>query len=274
MQRTLLAFITILLLGFSASAQTIVMNPSAEPELKGILFNNEWSAGARLYSNGWGVFGERTWIPSIRKSRFLRVEFQEIKDFRDKKQSAELAFFGPGLENPKDFFFGKQNQFYVLRIGMGQKRVLGEKAEKNGVRLSFVWEGGLSLGFLKPYYLDLAYPLPEGSNGNSQSFVILTQRYTEANKNVFTDWFSIAGASGWGNGFSEIEPVPGGYGKIGLSFDWASNDDFVKSLEAGFQLDVYYKRIPLSVLEDNKPFFMGAYIGFQFGKRWLNQKNL
>jgi len=239
-------------------------------EEKGVLYFNEWSIGARLLSNGWEVFGERSKIKSIHKTRIIQFGFSEIKHWKERKQQAEYTFLGSNLESPKNFYYGKQNQFYTLRAGYGFRKNIADKAEKNGVRVSLSYLGGITLGLLKPYYLDLAYPV-EDNDPNVLTFLIVSQRYSEKNHDKFLDWYSIAGASGFKYGFVEIEPVPGIYGKFGLNFDWAGKEEYVKALEAGLMLDLYYKRIPLMVEEEhnyNRFYFLQAYVSFQFGKRW------
>ena len=39
-------------------------------------------------------------------------------------------------------------------------------------------------------------------------------------------------------------------------------------LEVGIKADIYYKKVPIMVSDDNKFFFLAAYVSFQFGKRW------
>lgn len=236
-------------------------------EKKGIIYNNELSGGIRLLTNGWGVFMERSKILNIRRTRVLQWGFSEVRDYKQRKQSPAVAFVtSNGVDvDQKDFFFGKQNNFYTFRFGYGYRHIIADKAEKNGVRVSISYIGGLTVGVLKPYYLELAYPV-----GDNQ-FDLFVQPYIEGpegNEEVFLDIFSINSAAGFRYGFRELEPVPGGYGKLGLTFDWAGKEEFIKALEAGVMVDVYYKNIKLMVNQDNRPFFLAAYLSFQFGKRW------
>lgn len=250
---------------FAAIAQRSAMNVPVEE--KGVLLHNEWSIGGRLNTNGWEIFGERSKIKSIHKTRIIQFGFSEIKHWKERKQQAEYTFLGSNLESPKNFYYAKQNLFYTLRAGYGFRKNIADKAEKNGVRVSLSYLGGITIGLLKPYYLDLAYPV-EDNDPNVLTFIIVSQKYSEKNHDKFLDWYSIAGASGFKYGITEIEPVPGVYGKFGLNFDWAGKEEFVKELEAGLILDLYYKRIPIMVSDDNKFYFLSAYISFQFGKRW------
>ena len=233
-------------------------------EQKGVLYHDEWSIGGRLLSNGWEAFFERAKIQNIHKTRIIQAGFSEVKHWKEKKQPAELTIFGSNLESPKNFYYGKQNFFFTLRAGYGFRKNIADKAEKNGVRFSMTYLGGVSLGLLKPYYLVLVYPNP--NNETDPKYV--NQKYSDKNEDAFLDRFRIAGASGFKYGLTEIEPLPGIYGKFGLNFDWAGKEEFVKSLEAGIQMDIYYKKVPIMVSDDNKFYYIAAYVSFQFGKRW------
>ncbi|TVR81081.1 MAG: hypothetical protein EA412_03775 [Chitinophagaceae bacterium] len=228
-----------------------------------ILYNNERSGGASISTNGWSVFYETGKIQTINSTRIWSFEFAQLKHAKERKQPAELTFTGSFFENKRDFFYGKQNNFYTFRVGYGFKRMLGDRANKSGVRVSYTYMGGLSLGILKPYYLNLVY-----QNRDTQNrFEIRPERYTDENAAKYLDWFSISGASPFRYGLNEIEPVPGVFGRVGLHFDWAAMDEFITALELGVNLDVFYKNIPIMITEDNKPYFLGGYLQLKFGKR-------
>ena len=42
----------------------------------------------------------------------------------------------------------------MLRVGMGAKRYFSEKAKRKGIAIGINYQAGVSLGLLKPYYLD------------------------------------------------------------------------------------------------------------------------
>lgn len=139
--------------------------------------------------------------------------------------------------------------------------MIGEKAEKSGFQVAFDYAGGLSAGFIKPYYLDI-YNTDEGG-GLTRSV-----KYTDETASLFLDATSIYGASGFSVGFNEIKFTPGVFGKAGLNFDWATYDDWVKALETGIGAEVYLKQIPLMITEQNKAYFLYLYLSLQFGKKW------
>lgn len=218
-------------------------------------YKHEASGGLRLQTTGFTVFGEFGWIKDIYRTRLLQVEYSYYIDFRQKKQKAQAA-------SERDYIFGLQNRFHVIRAAYGFKRTIADKAARNGVRLSAIFFGGVSLGLLKPYYLNLIQPTTDGTRK------ILAERYSEANADRFLNHDSIAGAAPVRYGLNQMQPVVGAHIKAGLDFDWGTKDEFVKALEAGVMFDVYYKRLPIMVNNSNRFFQAAFYISFQFGKRW------
>lgn len=232
-----------------------IYNPNDE-----YVYTREISGGIRAQTNGFSLFLEYGFIKNIFKTRIIQLEYQYFIDYKLKRQKAVPI----GKDSGRDYFYGLQNKFHTIRINYGVRRMIAEKARRNGVRLSFMAMGGISLGLMVPYYLDLKYQ-PDGIGG---VYEIRSERYSEANRDKFLDKQSINEASTIGKGFSKTEPVPGLHGKLGLNFDFGTRDEFVKSLEAGVMTDLYYKPLPLLINDQNRFYKFSAYISFQFGKRW------
>ena len=127
------------------------------------------------------------------------------------------------------------------------------------------YSGGPVLGLVKPYYLDIFF------NDNSTSGVfnriIVPTKYDGTNGDLFLEPSSVNGATGFGEGLDEIKIQPGIQGKVALHFDWGAFDRFVKGLEMGIMADLYFKEVPIMILEDNKNFYLNLYINAHFGKR-------
>jgi len=41
----------------------------------------------------------------------------------------------------------------------------------------------------------------------------------------------------------------------------------VKALEIGIMFDIFFKKVPIMVIDNNQPFFLNGYIILQLGKR-------
>lgn len=244
-----------------SKSNPIILNQSASNATKpsGLSYENELSLGLKATTNGWGIFGDYTKDINLDKKRLLYFELAFVKSPKETKRVNEFTI---GFTPPKPFVYGKQNSFLNVKAAIGEKRLLGQKAEKSGFQIAATYAGGFSAGLIKPYYLEVYNNDPE--NGDLTRPI----SYSSETSNLFLDATSIYGASGFGKGFNEISLAPGLFGKAGFNFDWATYDDFVKSLEAGVGCEVYLKDIPIMILENNKPYFLYLYLSLQFGKKW------
>jgi len=225
------------------------------------IYAKEWSIGARFHSNGFGLFFEHVWIKDIKRRKLIQVAFFSYNDYRDKK-SETIRKNSPKY---RKYFYGRQNHFYALNILYGNRRVIANKSEISGVKLSVVYMGGITLGVLKPYYLRF---IPSGSNDLNK---IMDKRYTGDNEDEFlgqnSSEYEIYGAGGFFRGFDKMSFAPGLQAKVGLNFDFARKNNFVTSLEVGTQIDVFYKKINIYVSDKNKPYIWNVYLSIQLGKR-------
>lgn len=263
MKRFKLLLFLLFVFTFSVQAQKKAKSYN-EADIANMVFSNEWSFGIKMHTNGFGANFERVWIKSIWKRNVLQTNFFYFKDFKEKRTKSPYA----QVFNAQGYFYGKQNNFWNINLLYGQKKVLGEKAEKNGVRVSFFYLGGVTLGILKPYGLAIV----EQENFSEVPPVTDVYYYDEDNPAPFLDPFNantrIYGAAGLRYGFNKIKPIPGIHAKFGFNFDWAGNEYIVKSIEIGAQLDVYYKKLPIMISDRNKPYILNLYLAFQLGKRW------
>jgi hypothetical protein len=232
-------------------------------ELKGIIYSTELSGGISVHTSGWGIFADLGKRDELKKKTIYQFEFTQIHSSKEVKQTIDFGFSPFGINSPKPFIYGKQNNFYLLNAAIGRQLMLAERAERSGVEVGLKLLGGVSLGLLKPYYLDLLYPVD-----NTTQYRILSEKYSEENASTFLDWFSIYGGSGFAYGLDEIKFIPGAHLKAGLNFDWATYDDFLKALEVGVIFDAYYKKVPIMIIEKNQQFFPNLYVSLQFGKKW------
>lgn len=235
----------------------------APGELKGVIYNHELSGGIIVHTSGWGIFLDVGKRQELKKKTIYEFELTQLHHPKEVKQTIDFGFSFFGINSPKPFFYGKQNNFYLLNTAIGRQFMITERAERKGVEVGIKLVGGLSLGLLKPYYLDLLYPVD-----NSTTYRIVSEGYSAENADKFLDWFSIYGGSGFGYGWGELKFIPGLHLKSGLTFDWASYDDFIKTLEVGMILDAYYKKIPIMIIENNQQFYPNLYVSLQFGKKW------
>ncbi|MET0391502.1 MAG: hypothetical protein ABW019_00120, partial [Chitinophagaceae bacterium] len=215
-----------------------------------LIFEKQNIFGIQLRTNGYGAFYEMGRMKTNRKTNIYRIDIAEIKDHKEEK------LFGGSFPFGNPFVYGKRNFFYPITLGFGQQYILGQKGNKNGVAVSAVYNAGLAIGLLRPYYVDV-----QGA-GNQQESI----KYTEENSDRFING-PFLGASGLGKGWGELKVKPGGFVKAAMRFDYGRFNESVNGLEIGMSLEAYASKIPIMLFQDDKRLFFQAYVAILFGKR-------
>lgn len=216
-----------------------------------LVYSKQSIFGIQLRTNGFGGFYEFGKMKTPRKTTIYRLDINVTKSQKEDKIPNGGVFFG----NP--FVYGKINYFYPVTLGIGQQYILGNKGNKNGVAVSALYIAGLSLGLLRPYYLEVNNP----QSGNDT-----TIKYTQADSALFLGP-SIIGGGGFGKGWGEIKVRPGGFLKAALRFDYGRFNEVVSGLEAGVSLEFYAQKIPIMMFQKDKRLFFQGYISLDFGRR-------
>jgi len=241
---------------------------SDEDSNAGIIYEREFAADLRLHTNGWAIGGNIGELKTYYLTRFYHFEFGELKhpkEYRSNNDSSVPSF----TRTSRSFIYGKQNNFLVLRAGIGEKRYFSEKAKKKGVAVGMTYIAGPALGLLKPYYLEVIQTVDNNFNPRT-----VPVRYSEETASLFLDNSRISGASGFGKGWNEVSPKLGLHGKVAVHFDWGAFDEVVKAVEAGVMFDVYFQDIEIMVENENlpnvknRPYFINLFLNVQLGKRW------
>jgi len=229
----------------------------------------ELSFGLRLNTDGWTVFSTKGYVRSqdsrqsdmFHNMRFYQVELSEKKHPKEKKAPTEQNLVGD--QPPRPYIFGKINNFYTLKLGMGYRRMIAGKPEPGTVSIHWIYAGGLSIGMLKPYYVD-AYVRQD----NSGTLAVQSIKYSDSTKESFLDPRNVVGSSGFAKGLGELQIVPGLHVKTGLHFDFAASRKTKMAVEVGVSAEVYSKNIVIMANQDTFPYFANAYVSIEFGRRW------
>jgi hypothetical protein len=209
-----------------------------------IIYHKHTIFGAGLTTDGYGLMFEKGWKKDKRKTSLLRIELYEKKHVKeDRVSSASL------LGSANSFIYGKLNNFYQFRAGYGMQYLLGSKGNKNGIEVSAVGVGGLSLGLLKPYYYDAADS---------------TGKRTRAK---FSPTLNPFGGSGFTVGWKELKVQPGAFLKTGLRFDYGRFNETVSAVDVGVITEFYSGKIPQMYGIKEKQFFFSGYVSILFGRR-------
>lgn len=239
-----------------AQEQREKLNRMIKAEEDGALVYLKQNAfGFNLNTDGFGITIEKGKYKTIKKTNLWWISLGERYHPKEERISSSISFGGLALGNP--FKYGKINNFYYFKLGFGQQRMLGTKSNKNGVAVSAIYGGGLSLGLIKPYYLSVFDP----TTGKTKDI-----KYSDDNA-AFLNGNAIDGASGLGKGFNEIKVNPGLHAKVGLRFDYGKYNDMLSALEVGVNLEYYTKSVEQMVLSKDRKLFFSGYVSLFFGRR-------
>ncbi len=247
-------------LGDSTTLVNIATKPVKPPKIKPL--NGDINAALSINTNGWGViidyrryfgsniFGNQT--DRFHHEHTFQLEIGEIKHPKEVRYGGSTIL---GISfMPHSYVLGKMNNLYHAKIGYGQNRLIAGKPESGTVAIHWTNVVGVSLGLVKPYYLDIA------NVGNV--------KYADSIEAYFINPGYISGSAGFSKGINEIKIKPGLYFKSGLIFDFANARRFVSAIELGANAEVYFQKISQMVRQDPKQAFFNAYIAIHLGRRF------
>lgn len=213
-----------------------------------ITYKKSFLFGAKLTTDGYGIFFELGRASSVKKAMLYQLEISERKHIKEEKINSYYS-------NSAPYIYGKENFFYPVKLGVQQQRLLGNKSNKNGVAITANYGGGVAVAFLRPYYVQV-------SDGNSVRYV----KYNSSDSLSFLGTH-IIGGPGFGKGWDEMTITPGLYAKAAVRFDYGAYNEVISAIEVGLTADYYSKKIPQLVYNKQKQFFFGGYVAVLFGKR-------
>lgn len=226
----------------------------------------ESSVGLRLNTDGWTFVYEngQAKTPDLKKvDKFHNVRLIQF-EFTEHRHPKELRMFGWDIDRQSDkkYVFGKVNNFYALKFNYGHRKLIAGKPFPHSVSVHWVYAGGLSIGLLKPYYVD-AYISKDGGN----TFERTNTKFESNISEYFLNPLYIIGASGMSYGIGEIKIKPGIHLKSAFHFDYAADKFLVSAIEVGGTAEFYSSKIELMANQKAYPYFFNLYAGIQFGNR-------
>jgi hypothetical protein len=216
-----------------------------------IAYKKQTVYGIKLINDGYGAFFELGRAKSIKKSMLYQLEISERKHPKEEKTPSLSNFTAP-------IIYGKINFFYPVKIGLQQQMLLGNKSNKNGVSVTGNLGGGIIVGLLRPYEIEL-------DKAGKRIFV----QYDSPDSTLFVNAYNDASAAGpnFGTGWKHMKITPGIYVKPAIRFDYGRLNEIVSALEVGINAEFYAKKIPQMLYNKQKQFFFSAYVAIMIGRR-------
>lgn len=208
--------------------------------------------GIKLATDGYGLSFEKGKYKTPRKTLLFQFELNEKKHNKEEKLAiGPQSSFG----QVNSIIWGKVNNFYQFKLGVGQQHLIGGKANKSGVAVSAIYAGGLSAGLVKPYLLDL------------ENVATREQVRKSFADTADGNQYNLLGASGFTHGWGQLKVKPGVHAKIAMRFDYGRFNETVAAIEAGLNAEYYFGKIEQLIYNKPKNFFFNAYVTILFGRR-------
>ncbi len=217
-----------------------------------LIFNKHTIFGIKLATDGYGLYFEKGKFKTPRKTLLYQFELNEKKNNKEHKITTSPDGFNYSSLVPY-----KLNNFYIFKAAVGEERLIGGKGNKNGVSVTALYSGGVSVGLLKPYYI------------NVQNTV--TQRTTHMTfPELLNDTSAVdqvTGAAGPFVGWGHLSVKPGLNAKTAMRFDYGRLNQTISAIEVGLTGEYFFGKIPQVSLVPQKSFFFNAYVCLLFGSR-------
>jgi hypothetical protein len=215
-----------------------------------LIFNKHGLFGIKLATDGYGIFYERGKYKTSTRTFLYQIELNEKKDQKDHKVSA----VGNNGFTFNSIVKGKLNNFYQLKLAVGQQHLIGGKGNKNGVAVTALYTGGVSIGMLKPYLVDV-------TTANSDSV------FRSSYPTIIDSGYLEQGATGFFAGWGGLKIKPGLNAKAAMRFDYGRLNQTITAIEAGVTGEYFFGKIPMIAFVPQRSFFFNAYVSIMFGRR-------
>ncbi len=225
---------------------------TTQADFKRQVYDRAYTLGLVFHSRGYTLNGRYLKYRDGYNMHGLEIDLAKLRHPKEVITSNDLT------NNARGYVVGRTNSFYTLRAGYIQRKILFDKTDRGSVSISWLQSGGLSLGLLKPIYLQVWTNTPDGGPRRLE-----TIRYSgEVPPSV------IQGEANFFMGIDEISLQPGIYYKTGFEFDYQLLDEKITSVEAGLIYDYFFREVPIFYEAEgdiNWSGFFQLYLAVNFG---------
>jgi hypothetical protein len=234
------------------------MNSKMRTDEEGdIIFNKQNIFGIHLSSNGYGLSFEKGYFKTPSKTLIYQFEINEVHSSKEHHITA-TSDNGYSFSSVVPF---KANNLYEVKAAIGQEILIGGKGNKNGVAVQALYSGGLTLGLLKPYLLNV-------TNTITQASTQMTYAQLVASQNIPSEFGDEpTGAAGFLAGWNKVAFKPALNARQAMRFDYGRENKTVAAVEVGITEEYYLSDIDLMYLVKGQHFFFNSYVAILFGGR-------
>ena len=235
-------------------AQEIVVgNDDSRPVEERIIYSRETTLHVTVNTQGLGAGYKTGKIKGIYKTTYWDFEVSYLRSLKQ----IRLA----NLFSATSFVYGKLNDALLLRGGYEVSNRIYGKPYWGGVELRWLYEAGVELALLKPYYYTVVVAEPTSTGEYVQEV-----KYDTFDHNA--EWIDIVGRAPIKYGLSDLKFRPGIYVKGALEFDIGSSRANAQSIEVGAMAEYFPQGI--SLMADNPASYLipTLYLSYNWGSRF------
>lgn len=236
---------------FCCPAILAAQDDGGNPIEKRQFYRTGYLYGAQLHTSGYGGYYRKSWRQTGFSNKIVAFDLISVKhpkEFRISPHSVQQA---------RNYIFGKINSVAFVRPSIGWDKVIFDKEIERGVRVSYNFLFGPTLGLVKPVFLLIENEIPS-----------LNATVVRASYDVFANE-KIIGRSNFIRGISETSTRIGMHLKYSLTFEFSKDDESIKALETGIVFDGFLREIEILTNTYNNQFFLNLYISYHLGKRQI-----
>jgi hypothetical protein len=209
-----------------------------------IFYRNEKSLAFMLNSNGWGLNGRYAKRKDAANKIFYDIDFATIKHPKEVRRVSSIS------PSSQSYILGKQYVVFDFRFGYGKQKEIYRKFDVGGVSVRRFHSIGPSVSILKPIYYQVYY---------NQNQIEIERFNVDRSDNII-------GKASFLQGINELLVVPGGFVKLGVSFEYSRIDQVIHSIDVGVIGEAFIQKLPIMATKANSWFFLTLYASYRIGK--------
>jgi len=185
-------------------------------------------------------------------SFITEINISTIKHPKEVKVPANTFY------NLNRFVYGKINECYTLKGGLGWQKEIFQKNDKGSISIRRYTTIGITTAILKPIY----YIVYVDANGDAYIDYEISEKFNTYKSLQIID---IKSKDSFFKGIGEISLVPGIFLKTGLMLEFGKYEKFISAIDGGIMLEIYSKTLPIMAYTKNYQIYPAFYIGYRFG---------
>ena len=174
------------------------------------------------------------------------------------KHPKEVKVPANAYYNLSRFVYGKMNECYTLKGGIGWQKELYQKSDKGSVSIRRYSIVGITTAILKPIY----YIIYVDANGDAFIDYEVSEKFNYSQHLQMVD---IKSKDSFFKGINELSLVPGIFFKTGLVVEFGKQEKYISAIDGGIKVEAFPKNLPIMAYAKNYQIYPVFYVGYRFG---------